>query len=590
MALSGSFNTSAYDGKYLKLSWTATQSIANNTSTISWKLTGVRSDGGSGYVKAGGFKVVIAGETVYSKSTDYRIELHNGTVVASGTKTIAHNSDGTKSFTASAQGAIYTYAVNCTGSDSFTLNQIPRQATITAAPNITNNTSTAKITYSNPAGNAVSGLQARIASSDGKTTYAAYRNITKTGTNYTFTLTNAEKTALLKACANSGSITIRFYVKTTISGNTYLSSLAKTYTVVDANPTLAPTAVDSNETTIALTGNSNTLVKYYSNLTFAANATPQQQATIKSYKITCGKNTSTSASGTFNKVESNIITFEVTDSRGFITETALEKGFVDYVKLTCNMAVGAPTTDGKLTITANGKYFNGSFGSQSNSLFVYYRYKVNNGAYGGWISMSSTLSNNTYTATASLTGLDYQNSYTFQTKAVDKLATVETPEKKVKTTPIFDWGENDFNFNVPVVAPSLNGHRIFENKILWSGAKLMKNTETITLSEPITSQPNGVVLVFSGYNNSTHEAYDYSWSTHFVPKIMISFNGVNGGSSGGQLFLMARNAGFSTFAGKYLFISDTSITGNNSNSSTGTGTCGIKYSNANYVLRYVIGV
>ena len=167
-----------------------------------------------------------------------------------------------------------------------------------------------------------------------------------------------------------------------------------------------------------------------------------------------------------NKVESNIITFEVTDSRGFITETALEKGFVDYVKLTCNMAVGAPTTAGELTITAKGKYFNGSFGSQSNSLFVYYRYKVNNGSYGNWISMSSTVSNNTYTATASLTGLDYQNSYTFQTKAVDKLATVETAEKKVKTTPIFDWGENDFNFNVPVVAPSLNGHRIFENKIL----------------------------------------------------------------------------------------------------------------------------
>ena len=117
----------------------------------------------------------------------------------------------------------------------------------------------------------------------------------------------------------------------------------------------------------------------------------------------------------------------------------------------------------------------------------------------------------------------------------------------------------------------------------------MKNTETITLSEPITSQPNGVVFVFSGYNNSTGDVYNYSWSTHFFPKIMISFNGANG-SGGGQLFLMARNAGFSTFAGKYLSITDTSITGNATNASTGTGSCGIKYTNANYVLRYVIGI
>ena len=39
MALSGSVSTNAgEDGRYYKLSWTATQSIANNTSTISWTL------------------------------------------------------------------------------------------------------------------------------------------------------------------------------------------------------------------------------------------------------------------------------------------------------------------------------------------------------------------------------------------------------------------------------------------------------------------------------------------------------------------------------------------------------------------------
>lgn len=80
--------------------------------------------GGNVWYKAGNFKVVIAGETVFSSSS--RIELSNGTVVASGTYTFKHNADGTKSFTASVQAGIYTVAVNCTGSATFTLDTIAR--------------------------------------------------------------------------------------------------------------------------------------------------------------------------------------------------------------------------------------------------------------------------------------------------------------------------------------------------------------------------------------------------------------------------------------------------------------------------------
>lgn len=134
MALSGSFLTNGYyssskgDYIFLEFSWSATQSIASNTSTISWSLKGKRT--ASGYVNAGGFKVVIDGETVYNKSTDYRIELRNGTVVASGSKTVTHDGSGVKSFSVSIQGAIYTYAVNCTGSKTFTLDTIPRKSSL----------------------------------------------------------------------------------------------------------------------------------------------------------------------------------------------------------------------------------------------------------------------------------------------------------------------------------------------------------------------------------------------------------------------------------------------------------------------------
>lgn len=131
MANSGSFNTSSYNNRGLTFSWWInSQSISGNYTDIGWSLTGNGSK--SGYYMAGGFKVVIDGETVYSKSTDYRIELWNGTSVASGTKRIYHDSVGKKNFSASAEAGIYYYAVNCSGSGSWDLTQIPRYTTITS--------------------------------------------------------------------------------------------------------------------------------------------------------------------------------------------------------------------------------------------------------------------------------------------------------------------------------------------------------------------------------------------------------------------------------------------------------------------------
>ena len=135
MASSGSLLTNGWyssskgDYVYLEFVWSVTKtSRENNQKTISWELKGKRK--ASGYVNAGGFKVVIDGDTVYNKSTDYRIELRNGTVVASGTKTLTHKADGTRTFKVSIQGGIYTYAVNCKGEKTFTLDTIPRASSI----------------------------------------------------------------------------------------------------------------------------------------------------------------------------------------------------------------------------------------------------------------------------------------------------------------------------------------------------------------------------------------------------------------------------------------------------------------------------
>lgn len=119
MAKSGTLNSSKYGDRYLSFTWERTgYNRSKKQSTIEWTLKGA---GGSGYYKAGNFLVTIDGDTEYSTSQNSRIELWNGTTVATGTKTITHDSTGTKSFKVYIEAGIYTYAVNCDGSKTFTL-------------------------------------------------------------------------------------------------------------------------------------------------------------------------------------------------------------------------------------------------------------------------------------------------------------------------------------------------------------------------------------------------------------------------------------------------------------------------------------
>lgn len=320
MASSGSFNTTGYQGRYLTFAWSvASQSIANNTTTISWTLKGAGTASSSWY-RSGNFKVVINGTTVYSSST--RIQLYDGTLVASGNFTMTHDTAGNKTFSASAEAGIYTVAVNCSGSGTFTLPQIARAAQITAAPNFTD-VQNPTINYQNSAGNSVTTLQACI-SLTGSTDNISYRDIPKTGTSYTFNLTEAERNVLRAATPNSNTLSVIFYIKTVISGQTYYSTATKTLTIVNAAPTMAnPTYQDSNSTTVAITENNQKIIQKHSSLTIAIPAaTAQKYATISKYQVTInGVTREQAAAGNMSwgvlDVSSNIsATVKAIDSRG----------------------------------------------------------------------------------------------------------------------------------------------------------------------------------------------------------------------------------------------------------------------------------
>lgn len=135
MASSGSFNTTAYSGRYLTFAWSqVSQDIENNTTKISWTLKGAGGD--STWYNTRNIKVTIEGETVYSfPQSKGGIPLSNGTQVASGEYVIKHNADGHKRFAAYVEAGIYYHAVNCTGSGDFALNTIARASQPSCGPN-----------------------------------------------------------------------------------------------------------------------------------------------------------------------------------------------------------------------------------------------------------------------------------------------------------------------------------------------------------------------------------------------------------------------------------------------------------------------
>lgn len=454
MATSGTLYSSDYQGRKLKFYWERTSySTANNTSTIKWTLSGYGTASSSWYY-AGNFKVVIAGDTEFTKES--RIKLYNGTEVASGTKTIKHNSDGTKSFSVTIKAGIYTVAVNCTGSKTFTLNQIPRESTISATSAYVENQSTITVnrkvssythTITWACGSASGTIATKSSSTSIKWTLptSLYAQIGSTATSKTVTLTC--KTYNSSGTQIGSAKTCTFTAKTSESRN---------------GPTLSPTIATGSDTQ-RLTGNSTTVISGYTSVNVTFNAAARNSATLSSKKCVNGSKSRTT-DGAFDNVVTKDFVFTATDSRGYSKSVTKSVTMINYIEPTCALKIQIGV-DGKANINASGKFFNGSFGAVKNALNIQFRYKVSGGSYSAWTTFSSASpSGNTWSASHTLTGLDYSKTYYFQARAIDQIPkTATSAEVKAKAMPVFDWGENDFQFNVPMSAPNL-GRTVYNCK------------------------------------------------------------------------------------------------------------------------------
>ena len=153
----------------------------------------------------------------------------------------------------------------------------------------------------------------------------------------------------------------------------------------------------------------------------------------------------------------------------------------------------------------------------------------------------------------------------------------------------------EYTGNTPMTAENLNkmqadlNYRIDSetekfkrNKILWQddSGSYMNENQTANLTERISDQNTGIVLVFSAYTPG-QGSHDYGWYEYFIPKTIVTLK-----PGGGHEMLIPDNSmPYGARSSKYLYVFDDHINGNAFN----VGEHG-NLNNSLTVLRYIIGV
>lgn len=460
----GSTNNSNW-GLFVDLNETS-YSVGNNNSNVRARVYLYRTNSASYYGGSATIGVTVNGEyksTGFYPSYPTNIGAGEGNahLVATFDYTVPHNNDGSKTASMSMSWSANFSPTSGSASGSISLTNIPRKANITSATDFTDEENPS-ITYENKAGYSVSSLQACI-SFTGSADDIEYRDIPKTGSSYTFELTDSERNVLRNATlSGSTQRQVIFYVKTGIGGNTYYSTLTRTLTIVNCSPTVTATIEDINTATLEITGSSSTIVKGYSKAKIIPTAAAKKGASITSIKVndTVVSKESIELSGT-DKYE-----VRAYDNRGLVASKDLVGGtdftFINYIPLTFSGTIERHTPTGnQLDLSFSGNYFNGSFGTTDNSLTIKWYWKEKNAAewtLGGTLVKDTdfVINNNVYhSGTAeketkiSLGNIfDYKKTYEIKIEYSDALLknnSITLLGRKGK--PVYNWGRDFFNIN-----------------------------------------------------------------------------------------------------------------------------------------------
>lgn len=575
------------------------QNIANNKSNITVRVQ-VTTTGESynGYSKPG---TCIINGTPYDFS--HNIPYQATTTIFEKTLDVAHDSNGKKTVYASFSFQTGISAGTITGSTSKKLTTIPRTSEVSLSKKNFNIGETITI-YTNR--KSASFTHTAVIKFNGQTVR------TQTGIDASYSWNTNELFAKIPN-QNQANGTVEL---TTYSGGTRIGTSAVNFTgyVVNSDPVFNNfDCEDTNTVTKTLTGNNQKYIRKYSNLkvtiTSANKMTTKNSATPKYYNIVVGNKiekldySTSEISKTINNMDDNTVTVFAVDSRGNQKDKTKALDIVEYsetvlqsVKIERKEGVGET-----VLISLSGKYANINFGAKTNTVkSIQFRKKSKTDTeFGSWVEIKQLVTIDTENGTFScaskeITGQTFTlgTEYDIEVQVKDELSSDTEPVSlnsgkvllsALKNKGISVGGIYDENLGGPLqldkknVIDWINGKqdKIIQ-KVLWSGIQYMTADHTITLSEPISQQTSGIVLIFSAYDG---EAKPYNFHCFFVPKQFVSLY------NGKGMYFSLVDFDPANDARKYLYIKDTTIQGNANN-----GGVHHNLNNSKFVLREVIGV
>ena len=473
MALSGTINgrvtlNSQYMSFYI--AWSAKQNVEGNYSDVTvtsyWKTNNTRWGFDTEGSRAA--SITINGNTT---SISKRFDSTNGTgtgwkqenpwAIQTVTERVYHNSDGSKSISISARANGYAASYgpsnssessgDCTAGGTISLDTIPRASKVSATNADIGSTSTITVSrYSTSFKHTVSfschGISDTVIESDSEASVIPW------------TVPESIYETIPNAPYATVTITCRTYSKDTgaLIGEPTTATMKAIANEDECKPTVSGTVTDVNATTVSLTGNAKTLIRYKSTASCKIVATAKNSASISAKYV----NGVSIPSGTVEIQNSEAVSFDfyATDSRGYPASALVKPTVIPYIPLTINPTFRrvSPTSN-IITVEFYGNFFSGNFGASSNSLKVKYRYKeYGTETWSAYVTFSSSSINipgdGTYNSSGAVTlgsNFDYRKSYDMEIVAQDGsgtsvLSDVSSMAQVTRGEPVFDWSNEDF--------------------------------------------------------------------------------------------------------------------------------------------------
>ncbi len=428
MALSGTISGS-YNANYdCELRWSATQSISNNTSTIKaqWYMKKVQNY--DSYNNTGDSKVVLnIGGSTYTKyiNFDFRDKAVGTTILlATYSKTITHNSDGTKSVSVS---GTHTTGLDSLGtktlSGTASLDTIPRASSVSASNMTMGTASTITVTKKN------SSFTHRVYYSFGSKSNVEITSGAVSG-NVSFTPPLSLASEIPNA--TSATITIRCV---TYNGSTQVGSATKSVKLSvpsSVKPTVS--SLTLAEAVDGLNGRFGAYIQGRSKISGTVNTTTAYGSAIASYRVEINGAVYTSRTFTTDFLRnsgSQTIKVAVTDRRGRTSNAyTTTYNVLAYTepKITSFSVVRYKDAN---TQDEDGEFvkvtISGTVAGLSNKNTIALNYKYRLASQTTYTEASASVSNYTFTYTSELlSGFNSHSSYIFEATLSDHFTSTIT--------------------------------------------------------------------------------------------------------------------------------------------------------------------